>query len=333
MMTTLLQEWKARAPAPRFSKNSLERDSAREFESLVRKGILVYDLPSGQESIYDSPSCRYGCSLFVEEVDGKWEGVCLEHPEEGSISVKADQLNRYRFSVENLIKGIRAANELEGEIVQCGRGYYFGHKIYSGKKIGLAIFPSVTKYNLSSLSEAVAGVKEYDCIFVIAPSLYGQWSGTIPSLGDRVALMDVYRAIDSETLEILFDWNVFKFERKNVSAYDHFEFTGDRDLNGHKIRINGSPIHLAQPLFAFLLRLASGAVTKEGRWVSVDELIADGVVTEENWRRVAGRFKEFQSWVKWDKLIENDQERYRFSPSVSRFVFNHNTLTKGTKGA
>ena len=328
MVTILLEKWTVKVPAPRFSKSYLEDFSPQEFKDLVREGILIYDLPSGEEST-DEQHCQHGCPLFVEEVNGRWEAICLEHPQQGIIAVEEDQLSRYKLSVENFLKIVRKVNKIEGKIIRCGQGYYFGHKIYNGRKIGLAFFPSITKHNLSKLAESVVWLKDYDYIFVFTPNLYGAWRGTMPSFGDRLILLDVCSdALDGKTLEIPFDWHIFRSNQGNVFKDAHLEFTGNKDMDGYEIRINGSGGVPFRASFIFLLRLALSAVTKEDRWVSISELISESIVTEDSRRRVIRGLKEPESWIKWDKFIENDGQRYRFSSNVVRFVFNRSKLAR-----
>ena len=68
-----------------------------------------------------------------------------EHPEERTTRITEDYLCRHKLSIENILKLIRKVNELDGEIIPCGKGYFIGYKTHGDKTIGLVLVPWITK--------------------------------------------------------------------------------------------------------------------------------------------------------------------------------------------
>ena len=140
MLRYLLREW-SKIPGPWFSKRYLEEISAIDFKTLLKKRILLYELPSGEEST-DEAHCSHGCSLFVENTDTGLEAFCLEHSEEVPLRITEDWLVRYKLSIEMVVKHMREANGLEGETAPCGRGHFLGHKMHGDNTIAVVLVPS-----------------------------------------------------------------------------------------------------------------------------------------------------------------------------------------------
>lgn len=71
------------------------------------------------------PRCQHGCPLTVVQTGGGLKAVCLEHPEEDSISIEKDDLNRYAFSVGTLLVQLRTANRIEGDLHRINGGFFY----------------------------------------------------------------------------------------------------------------------------------------------------------------------------------------------------------------
>lgn len=332
MISHLLKEW-SKVRVPWFSKQYLNVGFPEEFKDLVEKQILLYELPSGEESVYE-PRCQHGCSLVVEEVEGSLQAMCMEHPNEKAIYITEDYLTRYKFSIENLLKKIRTVNALEGEIMPCGAGYHLGYKKHGDTVIGLVIMPSITKDDLLTLSGIGVTLKEYHCIFFITPSLQVKWLWALPSLGDRIVLLDLDEVLDEKTFELSFDWGVFKLRQRGVVNDYHLEITGNIDnVGSHEIKINSVAVTLSFAPFLLLLRLFLGAVTEQNRWVSVTKLTSEGIDAGENVNQAIGRLKEkLKYYVDWDRFVENGRGKYRLSPNVTGLTFNRQKLLDQANG-
>jgi hypothetical protein len=99
----LLQEIE-NSPNPLFTKKELLALSPKDFQDLTKRKILAYFRPSENDmEKVRLPRCQHGCPLTVVQVDGAFEAVCLEHPEEDPIPIEKDDLNRYAFSVDMLL--------------------------------------------------------------------------------------------------------------------------------------------------------------------------------------------------------------------------------------
>lgn len=290
-------------------------------------------MPSGEEST-DEKFCPHGCSLFIERRDSGLEAFCLEHPEEGSIRITENYLSRYKLSIENLLKRIHKVNELEGEIAPCGRGYFFGYKTHGDKTIALVLVPSITKEDLLGIAGLGVLLKDYHYIFVIAPTLYVKWLWAIPSLGDRIVLLNLDEVLNDKTFELSFDWGVFKLRQRGVLKDLHLEITGNIHIHdGHEVRINSNIVHLSDAPFLLLLRFVQGAMTQKDRWVSVKELIDENILTQDGLYQGINRLKkELKHCVDWDRFLENGEKQYRLSLNVTGLTVNRKKLLESGNG-
>ena len=322
MLSYLLEQW-SKIPGPWFSKRRLEEISKENFKTLVAKKILLYELPSGEESV-DEERCSHGCSLFVEERGSGYEAFCLDHPEEKVVRVTEDDLCRYRLSIENVIKQMRSANKFEGEPFPCGRGHFIGYKTHGDKTIGVVLVPCVTKGDLLGIAGMASILKDYHYIFVVSPELNVKWLWAVPMLGDRIVLLKMDELFDEKTFELSFDWGIFKLRQRGVLKDFHLDVTGRQDRDGHEVRLNGDDRrHLSDAPFILLLRFVQGYLTAKDRWVSVQELIKDGVLTEDNLYQAINNLKKDMDWK---ELIENQSKKYRIALSVTGLTVNKQKL-------
>ena len=125
MIKFLLQEIE-KSPNPLFTKKELLSLSPKDFQDLTKKRkILVYFRPSENDmEKVRFPRCQHGCPLTVVQTGGGLKAVCLEHPEEDSISIEKDDLNRYAFSVGTLLVQLRTANRIEGDLHRINGGFF-----------------------------------------------------------------------------------------------------------------------------------------------------------------------------------------------------------------
>jgi len=114
MIKFLLKELE-KAPNPVFSKRELLAVSPEDFEDLKCRKILTYGRPpeDDMEGVR-WPRCQHGCTLTVQRLGELYEAFCLNHPEEDAILVGEDDLNRWCFSIDALLKEIIQANGIQG---------------------------------------------------------------------------------------------------------------------------------------------------------------------------------------------------------------------------
>lgn len=130
---------------PVFSKRELLAVSPEGFDHFFKSKILSYRQPSTDMERVGKPRCPHGCTLSVVEMEGGFEGVCLDHPHEDPVQIDKEDLKRYAFSIENFLECIRVANSIGGKVKGMSHGYYsLGAKEIGGVLVGFYYAPEVT---------------------------------------------------------------------------------------------------------------------------------------------------------------------------------------------
>jgi hypothetical protein len=170
MIEFLLAELE-KSPKPVFSKNELIGISENQFQDLYKKKILEFHRPknTGPEKI-QHPRCPHGCYLTVIEHEEELEAFCDDHPEEGTIAVSENDLLRYTFSVENLLKLIAQTNELSGSLQEIDGGFlHFGHKKMKGKQVGFVFIHNLKAIRQTELIGLRNICKSDELVIVFTP--------------------------------------------------------------------------------------------------------------------------------------------------------------------
>jgi len=172
MIEFLLRELE-KSSRPIFSKKELVGKSPDQFKELLDRKILKYYRPrdtTNERIRY--PRCPHGCYLTVE---GVLEAFCEEHPEEDPIPIDRDDLLRYTFSIEDLLKLIAQINNLSGSLQTIEGGFfYLGHKILKGKRIGFVMVRNLGSDWLTKLSGLKNICKPDEFLFALTPVTHAE---------------------------------------------------------------------------------------------------------------------------------------------------------------
>jgi hypothetical protein len=213
----LLQEIE-KCSNPVFTQKGLHAISLKDFEYFLDKKIIAYSRPdeTGMERI-DYPRCQHGCALTIVQVDGGYEGVCLDHPEENPVPIKEEDLGRYVISIEALLNQIRIANKIEGKLHTIdGRYYYAGYKIYDTQRTGFIFVHNINKEPLASILGLKHLCREDNNLVILSPySKIEDVTLRASLFSNRIIQAALADCLNTQTFEISVETAIIELLRKS----------------------------------------------------------------------------------------------------------------------
>lgn len=342
-MIRFLLEQLERTPNPVFSKRELLAISPHDFEDLKRRKILTYYRPPDDDmETMSQPRCHHGCILTVQKFGETYEAFCLNHPGEDAIPIGEDDLNRWRFSSDALLREIIVANGIQGGPRKIEPPcIYLGRKIYGDHSIGFAFMPRIGDYKQLNLF----GIRHFchdDGIVLLTPaialdaiplesSLHQQKVLHAP-LADILDRRTFNLPLDALIRPILSDASrhplsiqeITEAQRNDYETHkylcrDRIHIPGDVPTpRNNLVLINGKDINLPDAPFSLLFRLAVALWQNRDGWIESPALWDEGIIPDpekhqpfSNLRKAVGEHLESRDGR---RLIENDgTKRYRLS--------------------
>ncbi len=340
MIRFLLEEIE-KSSNPLFTKKELLYISEEEFKILSDKKILVYYKPPTENTeTLRYPRCQHGCGLTVMKIDGAYEAVCMEHPEEAPIPLEKDDLSRYKVSIDKLLFEIQSANKIDGCLNRIKGGYcYVGYKNYNENRVGIVFVPNSRKTGIINLSGLKNLCKEDNILLVLTPVsdisdiiLKKQLANEniaqlslATSIKSRSFILPIKKCVS--TLLTGTGFPLAELSGKQKKDYEKFEY-----LCFDKIRIpgtipmkrsnllvvNGSEIKIGDSLFRLFLRFVLELKKKNGGWIDRLTLGSDRIVSNPDSFQVYGNLRtkiEGSLLVKeGQRFIQSDgSKNYRIS--------------------
>ena len=296
-----------KAPNARFRRAELFKQSKAKFNKLKKSGFLLYDQPDEDGMSYPCPvpDCGNGCSMDVMEMKGKIYAVCPDDDGVKPIPLTEDDISRYIFSLDKLIKEIRRDNIFAGSTYRITpRLHFIGERVISEKNTAFifACFQNIQTAEHHLLALPARLYNQYTQIVVVTPTLDLARDPIYPRL--RVA------SIFPVTLPPTFGQRDFKISYlaalrkrppagipvptpgltpKQQAGYDKFEYKSQDRLHipgtsplkkSNTIIVNGHEPSLGDSLFALLMRLAVELKKGKGGWVNTADLMAEGFIND-----------------------------------------------------
>ena len=356
MIKFLLKEIE-KNPAPIFSKKELVSISPEDFKELCKRKILVYRRPGEQEQERISfPRCPHGCALTVVRVDDSYEAVCLEHPEEDPITIEKDDLARYLFSLDQLLKQIRAANRIEGRLQRIdGRFHYFGYKTFGDRRVGFVFTSDIDDRKLLELTGLRHLFPEDDLLVVLCPVSQVEEVTLKECLRkNRIIQVPLNSHLNLENFELpieqllsgllkkqgekrtaLPELSVRQsadYKKHDYQCYDKIHIPGNVPLKrSNVIVINDGEIKIGDALFELFLRLVLELKKKRGGWLSIQILKSEGIVAVNASYQIFSNLRTALQGATSDKdgqrFIQSDgSKNYRLSLHPDLVTYNKRKL-------
>ena len=162
-------------PASVFRKKDLIRKSKEQFEELKTRGLLTYVQPDPDHETYPcTMPCSNGCPMDVVNMEGEQFAICPDDTEIDPILLSKDDISRYDFSLEMLIKVIREANDFAGNSYSLNPCLHFiGDRIIKEVNTAfvIALFPNAEAAEPHLLSLPTRIAANYQQVVVITPNL------------------------------------------------------------------------------------------------------------------------------------------------------------------
>ena len=162
-------------PASVFRKKDLIRKSKEQFEALKTQGFLTYVQPDLDHETYPcTMPCSNGCPMDVVNMEGEQFAICPEDTEIDPILLTKDDISRYDFSLEMLIKVIREGNDFTGDTYSLNPCLHFiGDRIIKEVNTAfvIALFSNAEAAEPHLLSLPTRIAANYQQVVVITPNL------------------------------------------------------------------------------------------------------------------------------------------------------------------
>lgn len=162
-------------PASIFRKKNLLRKSKEQFEKLKTQGFLIYSQPDPDHETYPcTHPCTKACPMEVVNMQGKLFAICPEDTEVDPIPLTKDDISKYCFTIDILIKRIREDNDFAGDNYPFNhRLHFIGEHVIGGINTAfiLALYPNVQDAEPHLLSLPSRIPTNYEQIVVVTPSL------------------------------------------------------------------------------------------------------------------------------------------------------------------
>lgn len=302
MIAWLLKELE-KNPTSLFRKVDLLKRSKRQFEELKQQGFLTYVQVDPHHETYPcNLPCSNTCPMEVVEKEGQLFAICPKDTEIDPIPLTKDDILKYQFSLDVLIKETRKANAFTGDsYALTSRLYFIGERVVNSVNTAfiVAFFPNIESAEPHLLA-AVSG--NYQQTVVLAPSLnlarepiYSKlrtasiFPVTLPPSFGKQSFKIIYLAALRRPLPkgvstrapALTDRQLADYETYGYLCQDHLYIPGrfPRERSNY-IFLNGHKLQLGDSLFALLLRLAAELKKEKGGWVSNPQLQAEGFISD-----------------------------------------------------
>ena len=315
-------------------KRELLAVSPEDFEDLKRRKILTYYRPpeDDMEGVR-RPRCQHGCTLTVQRFGEFYEAFCLNHPEEDAIRIDEEDLNRWCFSIDALLKEIIRANGIQGGQKKIEPPcIYLDHKIYGSHRIGFVFLPRISDTKHLSLFGIRHLCHDEGLVLLTSASRLDEIPlesilhrekvvhATITDILDRRTFtlpietlvapllpdsMERPRSAHEITEEQWRDYQICKY-----LCRDRIHIPGDAPMpRNNLILINGKPVNLPDAPFALLFRLAVALWQDKNGWIEIPDPGTRQPFS--NLRKLLGEHLDSKDGK---QFIENDgTKRYRLS--------------------
>jgi hypothetical protein len=328
---------------PAFSKNELLAISPDDFEDLKRRKILIYHRQSDDDwETVAWPRCQHGCSLYAEKLGERYQAFCLDHSEEGVEYVGEDDLIRWRFSSDALLRVIIEANGINGGQKQVEPPCtYLGHKIYGSHKIGFVFIPRTGYYRQLSLL-GIRHLCDDDGLVLLTPvSAINEIPFESILHHERTIHVALAKALDRKTFVLPLDSLIRPllpaplqhpllsishteeqekdYETHKYLCHDRIHITGDVPApRNNLVLINGKARNIPDGTFRLLLRLAIVLWENKGGWIAASALWGERLIPDpekhQPFSRLREEIEEHLLVKDGRRLLENDgTKNYRLS--------------------
>jgi hypothetical protein len=195
-------------PTTLFSKRDLLTKSQSEFEQLKQRGLLVYVQTDPECDTYPCrQSCARACPKQIVETQGQFYAICPEDSEIDPVLLGEDDLHKYAFSIDKLLKEIRKANHLEGSLSRIDPDYiYFGCTQYEGWRVGFVFVFSMRGKGHAELCGLKKVCADDHVLIVLSPVSTIEDISSRAGLGrERVSQTSLAASLDFDTLALPID--------------------------------------------------------------------------------------------------------------------------------
>ena len=309
------------SPETKFYEKRLKEVSSSGFTALKKQKVLLFDqYDPKQEGYFDAVGDEY----MVRRTNGNWLAIS----ESGrGLTLKQEDLSRYRFSVDPLIAEIKKQSGLSGNAEAItARVHYIGEKQVLESRVGVFI----AFLDRGSAEEELFGIRakiaDVDNVLILCPGYMAPQtlSGKLARLnilcmpfkgvlkGWRIDFSKAkFRKVAGKVEQKLTDQQTLDYTKHKYLCYDRLIIPGtssmkrsnDLIVNGHKIKMPDEPFKL---LLEFVIELKKG----EGGWVTKRVDAGKYQVFDRLRQPLAGSLLEKDA----KKFIENDgSKRYRIS--------------------
>jgi hypothetical protein len=243
--------------------------------------------------------------MEVVEMDGGLFAICPKDTEIAQISLAKNDVSKYGFSIDKLIKEIRKANTFTGDSYTItSRLYFIGERVVRDLNTAfiLVLFHSIQSAEPHLLSLSTTVPANYQQKVVVTPSLslsqqpiYSKLRAASvfpvtlpPSFGKQDFKISYLTALNkrmpvciSPEPPTLTERQLADYEIYGYLCQDHLHIPGtfprersnDIFLNGHKLCLGDS-------LFVLLLRFVVELKKGKGGWVNIYTLETEKIITD-----------------------------------------------------
>lgn len=249
----------------------------------------------------------------------------------GHTSVK----NEPFFPTPNLITNLKKANGIKGRTFRIKGGYYYlGSKTFAklnkDVSVGFVFIPNIGDSKLVKMLGIKCLCRDNDIVVVLMPSI------KIEDVSFKNILYNHF--VVQESLEDALDLKTYKLPVEQIirpliecdPSGAAIKIFGAVD-NGsyYTVEIYGQRLELTDSNFLLFLRFVAGVFRNEDKWVSVQDLAREGIVTEDGYKQTISRLRrKLQDCVgnKAKDLIENGRKKYRLKVNSDKIEFDASRL-------
>ncbi len=224
------------------------------------------------------------------------------------------------FPTSNLIANLKKANYISGKTFRIKGGYYYlGSKTFKKQSkdvsVGFVFIPNIGDSKLVKMLGVKCLCRENDIVVLLMPTIKIEDVNFKNILHSNFIVQDsLLDILDQESYKLPIQ-EIIKPLMECENEENFLKISGVINSEGyHKVEFFGKVIELTDSYFIMLLRLVVGVLKNSDGWVSVGDLIAEGIVTEYGYKQSLSRFRRKMKdclGEKVDDLVQSGRKKYR----------------------
>ena len=305
MISWILEQLEKQPGSLFYEKELLDKD-ATEFARLKKEKLITYVQPDEHNETYGLGQRE---PLTVVKIDGKFCGIDEQDPGKDPEPITLNDLAKYRFSLENFLGRVKAANNLSGTAQELDKRLYFiGKRTINDKRVTflLGLFDS-DKRASSLLTSYMVRLTDFDQVVAVTPSftigkeiLSSEMKRLnihiVPLAGSDLKL-DVTTLLNQEPrsrlLTILTPEQERDYEMYGYKCRLPIHITGNVAGSGSNlVEVGNAEVEIGDVPFCLFLRLLLELYRNKAGAMSKSDLMIEGYLNADGEFQSIGRLRE-----------------------------------------